>query len=230
MDDMVGSGSDVLNKLLGGGYEKDVVTTIYGPAGAGKSTACLLAAISVASSDKKAIYVDTEGGFSATRLGQLAGNLKNEIISNILFMKPTTFDEQQKCIEKLRVMVNQKIGIIIIDTITNLYRSERSEDNAVLNRELGRQVSYLVEISRTKSIPVILANQVYSDFGEKGGVKMVGGDIISYNSKCLMELKLINSNKRCAILQKHRHIPMKEVFFEITNDGFSELKDKFKLF
>ncbi len=229
MDEKIDSGSEVLNKLLEGGYEKDIVTTIYGPAGAGKSTACLLAAISVASAGKKVIYVDTEGGFSATRLGQLAGNA-NEVIRNILFLKPTVFEEQRKCIEQLRSMVNQKIGIIIIDTITNLYRSERSEDNVVLNRELGRQISYLVEISRTKSIPAILTNQVYSDFGEKGSVRMVGGDIISYNSKCLIELKSLHSNKRSALLQKHRHIPSREILFEITNDGFSELKDKFKIF
>ncbi len=229
MEDKISSGSVVLDKLLEGGYEADIVTTLYGPAGAGKSTACLLAAISVASGGRKVIYIDTEGGFSATRLGQLTPDI-SAVTKSILFLKPTAFESQKKCIEQLRNMVNQKIGLIVVDTITNLYRSERSSDNVELNRELGRQISSLVEIARGKSIPVLLTNQVYSDFEEKKSVRMVGGDLISYNSKCLIELKTVHSNKRMAVLKKHRHLPQKEVFFEIKHEGFVELKEGFKLF
>lgn len=228
MDEKVGSGSDVFDRLLDGGYEKDVVTTIYGPAGVGKSTACLLAAIGVASQGKKVIYIDTEGGFSATRLGQLTDR-GSKVLSGILFLKPTSFEAQKKCVGQLRVMVNQKVGLVIVDTITNLYRSERTEDNSELNRDLGRQVSYFVEMARSKSIPVILTNQVYSDFDDKK-VRMVGGDIIAYGSKCLIELKALHSNKRAVVLQKHRYLPAREAFFEIRNEGFVGLKDKFRLF
>ncbi|MBI2133323.1 DNA repair and recombination protein RadB [Candidatus Woesearchaeota archaeon] len=228
MEEKIDSGSPVLNRLLEGGFEKDVITTIFGPAGAGKSTACLMASVYAASLGKKVIYIDTEGGFSATRLGQLAGDA-DRVIKSILFLRPTDFAGQRKCIGQLRHVVNHKIGLIIVDTITNLYRCERTDDNSALNRDLGKQVSYLLEISRTRSIPVILTNQVYSDFNG-GGVRMVGGDIIMYSSKCLIELKSLKSNKRLAILQKHRHIPSREILFEITSSGFSELKDKFRIF
>src|SRR3989338_3826200 len=64
----VSSGSGALDKLLEGGYETDVITTIYGPAGSGKTTTCLLAAVSTATvkenKDKKVVFIDTEGGFS----------------------------------------------------------------------------------------------------------------------------------------------------------------------
>ena len=39
----VSTGADFVNSLLDGGFENDVITTIYGPPGAGKTNFCLLA-------------------------------------------------------------------------------------------------------------------------------------------------------------------------------------------
>ncbi len=228
MDAKTSSGSAVFDGFLEGGFENDAVTAIYGPAGSGKTTACLLAAIVVASKPKKVVYVDTEGGFSVTRLEQLTGSDK-KLMGNILFLRPTNFEEQKKCISQLNAMVNSKIGMVIVDTITNLYRTERTSDNVELNRELGRQVAQLVEIVRTRNIPVIITTQVYEDIGSKS-TKLIGGDIINYNSKCMIELKSLHSNKRAALLHRHRHLPQKEILFEIRHEGFSELKDKFRIF
>ncbi len=226
----VSSGSAVLDGLLGGGYESDVVTTIYGPAGSGKTTACLMASVSVATRGKKVIFIDTEGGFSGARLGQLCRE-PGKVLPNILFLKPTNFEEQKKCIERLKSMISQKIGLVVVDTITNLYRVERAGENSELNRELSRQIAFLVEVARQKSMPVLLTNQVYSDFEDRKSVRMVGGDIITYNSKCLIELKPLHGSKRAALLQKHRHLPQSDALFEIVADGFAEVKDKgFRLF
>ena len=226
------TGSEVLDELLGSGYEDDVVSTIYGPAGSGKSTLCLLAAISAAK-DKKVIFIDTEGGFSVERLRQLTKD-HERVLKNIFLLKPTTFQEQKKAFEELRERIedNKNIGLIVVDTITMLYRLERSEEEIrQTNRELGRQVGYLTEIARKRNIPIILANQVYSPFDQKGRVEMVGGDIIKYGSKCLVELQAALGNKRRAILRKHRHLPQREVIFEILQDGIKEAKSKgFKLF
>ena len=42
----ISAGSYDLNKFLYGGYEEDIITTIYGDAGAGKTNFCILAAVS----------------------------------------------------------------------------------------------------------------------------------------------------------------------------------------
>ena len=68
----ISAGSYDLNKWLFGGYDKDIITTIYGPAGSGKTNFCLLAAVSQAKKQKKVIYIDTEGGFSIDRVKQLS--------------------------------------------------------------------------------------------------------------------------------------------------------------
>jgi len=47
---------------------------------------------------------------------------------------------------------------------------------------------------------------------------MVGGDILKYWSKCIIEIKN-NRGKRTAVLKKHRSLPEKELAFEIYNGG-----------
>ena len=77
----------------------------------------------------------------------------------------------------------------------------------------------LLEIARKNNIPILLTNQVYAAFDDKTKIKAVGGDILTYSSKCLIELQPLHKNKRKAILRKHRSIPEKEIEFEIKEKG-----------
>ena len=169
MENRLSAGSKIMDDMLNGGYEKDTITTIYGPAGSGKTCLAMLCMISTARSGKKIIYIDTEGGFSLERLKQIAPDFK-EVLDMTTFLKPTDYREQKKIFEKLNEKINDRIGLIIVDTIAMLYRLELGKDDSILeiNRELGKQVAYLSRISRHKIIPVILTNQVYADFENMG--------------------------------------------------------------
>lgn len=227
------TGSEVFDKLLDGGYENDIVTTIYGPAGSGKTVICLLAAIAVVKGGKKVIYIDSEGGFSVTRLKQLSNDYEN-VFENIFFLKPTNFSEQKMVFNRIKNMINEKIGLIIVDSISMLYRLELKQEDEIhdINRELAQQISYLTEIARKKNIPVIITNQVYSNFDDRSVVNIVGGDVLRYGSKCLIELQITPNNKRRAILRKHRSMSEKEILFEIRENGIFEVKQGkgFRLF
>lgn len=212
------SGSPVLDELLDGGYETDVITLIYGPAGSGKTTACLLAASHTAQ-DKKVLFIDTEGGFSSERFSQLCSDAKLAL-SNIMLLKPTTFDAQQNTIDKLNKMITEQVGLIVCDTISALYRTERTDDNAGLNRMLAKQLGLLLEIARSHHIPVLLTNQVYADFDNKNTIKMVGGDIMRYSSKCLIEFESGKHGNRRATIKKHRSLPERAIDFKIVEKGF----------
>ncbi|TKJ17366.1 DNA repair and recombination protein RadB [Candidatus Woesearchaeota archaeon B3_Woes] len=230
----VPTGSKILDKMLEGGYEKDVITTIYGPAGSGKTVLAMLCSINMARTGKKIIYIDTENSFSIERLKQIAPDYK-KILDNIVFLKPISFEEQKKDFEKLKDLVNDKIGLIVVDTIAMLYRLELGQNEEVydVNRTLGKQISFLSEIARKKNIPILITNQVYSNFEDKGKVNIVGGDILKYGSKCLIELQITPQNNRRVILKKHRSLSQeKSIYLKIVQTGIIGTREErgFKLF
>jgi len=94
-----------------------------------------------------------------------------------------------------------------------------------VNKQLGIQLSLLTEIARKNNIPVLITNQVYSDFDQKDKVNIVGGDLLKYQSKCLIELKKVEDGVRKAIIQKHRSIEEeKHIYFRITDLGLEEVE------
>jgi len=207
----IGSGSYDLNKWLYGGYERDVITCFYGGPGTGKTNFCLLAAVSQAKKGNKVIYVDTEGGFSSDRIKQLVQGLNNgldykETLKNIFILRATNFSEQKKAFDDLLNHLNSGISLVVVDGMTMLYRLElgdaRDKGNGEVQRvnsELARQMRILAEIARKQEIPVLVTNQIYSWDGKVG---MVGGDILKYWSKCLIELEN-DKGRRIVSLRKH---------------------------
>ena len=232
------TGSKILDKLLDDGYEKDIITTIYGPAGSGKTNLCILCAMNTAREGKKVIYIDTENNFSIERFKQICSSISQnyaKLLNNLVFLRPASFDEQKKTFEKLKDIVNDKIGLIIFDSVAMLYRLEigKNEDVYEVNKALGMQLAYLKEIASKKHIPVLITNQVYSDFEEKDKVNMVGGDLLRYASKCLLELQITPNGNRHCIIKKHRHLPENsEITFKIVEGGIIGTKEGkgFRLF
>jgi len=245
-DYKISAGSYDLNKWLYGGYEKDIITTIYGPSGSGKTNFCLLAAISLALKGKKVIFIDTEGGFSSERVKQIAGGSEesSKALQSIILLKPVNFEEQKKAFGTIlkEIKDESNVGLIVVDGMTMLYRLELGEiketsaddrENAErireVNRELARQLRVLAEIARNRNIPVIVTNQVYNTFispedrarGVLPEVRMVGGDLLKYWSKCLIRLEN-NSGKRRAFLVKHRSLKEKYLDFYILDEGIKK--------
>ena len=223
----VSTGSKPIDNLLDGGLEKDIITTFYGPAGSGKTNIALSTTTSVAKSSKKVIFIDTEGGYSVERLKQLAGKDFEEISQRVILFKPTTFQEQKKYILLTYDYIKNKkdeIGLVVIDSISMLYRLELGDEEArEVNRELARQLQLLADIARKNEIPVLVTNQVYSSFEEKEKLEVVGGDLIKYWSKCLVELRIVREGVREAILRKHRYLPEgRSVLFRIATRGLFE--------
>lgn len=233
--DRISTGSYDFNKWLYGGYEKDVITMLAGPAGSGKTNFAILVACSQAKKGNKVVFIDTEGGFSIDRVKQIVGERYEEVLENILLLEPTSFQEQKKVFSNLLDRLNKEhAGLIIVDGMAMLYRLELgdaiSEQDSMrikgVNREMAFQMRTLAEISRKQKIPIFITNQVYSGFvsqqdwekGVKPETSIVGGDLFKYWSKCIIELQ-VEKGKRKAVLLKHRSLPGKEINFDIRQKG-----------
>src|SRR3989344_7438992 len=129
---------------------------IAGPAGSGKTNFCMQVAVSQAKKGKKVIYMDSEGGFSIDRIKQLLDKdveKLDNVLENILLLKPTNFEEQKKDFLQLLKFVKQKdIGLVIIDGMTMLYRLEladaRDEDGGKDLQRIRESNHALVEQMR----------------------------------------------------------------------------------
>jgi len=228
------TGSYDLNKWLEGGYERGIITLFYGPSAVGKSNFVMLAACHQAKKDKKIIFIDTEGSFSLDRIKQISQGLPEFILKNIAILKPTNFEEQNKAFEKIhKELQSENIGLIIVDSISMLYRlalaearKQGPEEIQSVNADLANQMKILYELARKQDIPVLVTGQVYNEFlseeewlsGKQAGVNIVGGDLLKYWSKCTIELQNEKGKKR-ALIRKHRSIQEKDLYFEIVNEG-----------
>jgi RecA/RadA recombinase len=209
------SGNKEFDSFLKGGYKKGL-NVIYGPFGSGKTLFCLLASLITA---KKTIYIDTRNGFSTERAKQIIED--EDILENILLLRPKSFYKQKVTIESLKENVNESVGLIVVDSITHFYRLEMAKKEVdMINRVLAMQLNILEDIAEKNNIPILITAEIYDDMQQKGNVKILGGEIIKRRSKLLIELKKYKTYRK-ALLKKP--LSPDEFLFKIEKKGITNV-------
>lgn len=203
--------------------ERGIVTEVYGPAGAGKTNFCIHFSLSAAERGGKVAYLDTEGGLSAERVRQIAGGTK--IMKNILVKRVIDFWQQEETVDSICKKKNELSGVVV-DSIVMLYRLALTDKTAAdVNKSLANQLHSLSLLAESSRIPVLVTNQVYTPFGEKGECLPVAGDILRYWPKTILSVEPngtgTGTGARTATVVKHRSIAEGErCDFSITAKGF----------
>ena len=220
---VISTGNSELDIYLGGGYEKGIVTTLYGASASGKTNLVLLAAVRCAEDGGNVVIIDTEGGIAVERIKQLSSS---DILGQFHFYQPLDWSDQLSSLDKLLVLLNKKkIDLVVIDSIAMLYRLAMGDNVYQTNRDMAKHIGQLVRIAREHHIPVLVTNQVYSRFDDDG-VKIVGGDLLKYTSKTLIYLEKVERNHSLKI-DKYRFVDDKTLFnFQIINKGIIALNNK----
>jgi RecA/RadA recombinase len=163
------TGCGCVDRNMDGGISPESVTLIYGEPETGKSTLAMQCAVNCAMQNHKTLFVDCDSMFSAKRLSQVASGKFEEIAELIILIKPNDFKEQAAVIDRLSEYTAKNFGLVVIDTVTSLYRLSVAESSGKafgLNRELNRQMALLAQNAKTLKIPVIATSQVSSVFNE----------------------------------------------------------------
>lgn len=197
------TGCDSLDALLGGGLEVGSVTLLYGEAGTGKTNFCLQTAYNMVRTGKKVAYIDSEG-LSSDRITQIFTD--ESLIRELLVFQIYSFEEQNDRVAKVCRLseANEKIGLIVIDSMTMFYRLHTDDMSA--RNEFIKQTEMLLNAARKNEIPILLTSQVYTNLGS-GTVEFLGGNALHHNAKTIIRLDKRPNGRRAAVIVKHRSIP-----------------------
>ena len=232
------SGSKELDNLLGGGFESNSITELFGEFRTGKTQIChtLCVTCQLPKSDGggegKAIYIDTEGTFRPEKLALIAerfGLDPKETIENVYYARAYNSDHQQRLLVQVcALMCEQKFSLLIVDSATALYRTDYTGRAELSNRQisLGRFLRNLQKIADEHKIVVVITNQVVAtvDGNAFGGndKKPIGGHIMAHACQTRLYLKKgLKQNRICKIYDSPS-LPEAEASYSITDRGIDD--------
>jgi len=226
VSDPLPTGCVPVDDLLGGGFERGVVTQVYGPPAAGKTNLALAAAVRVAAAGDRALYIDTEG-LPGERFRQLArGALDDpdedrveDLAARVVVSEAHDLDEQEEAVRDAEDLA-PGVDLVVLDSATGFYRLARSDDDGGETlRRVGRQVTHLLSLARKHDLAAVLTNQVYTD-PDADRVRALGGHTLDHWTGVVVRLDRFRGGNRRATLEKHHARAAGEtVAFRITERG-----------
>ena len=232
------SGSKELDTLLGGGFESNSITELFGEFRTGKTQICHTLCVTCQLPKKdgggegKAIYIDTEGTFRPEKLASIAerfGLDPKEAIENVFYARAYNSDHQNRLLMQVcALMCEHKFSLLIVDSATALYRTDYSGRAELSNRQmsLAKFLRNLQKIADEHKIVVVITNQVVAtvDGNAFGGndKKPIGGHIMAHACQTRLYLKKgLKQNRICKIYDSPS-LPEGEATYSITDRGIDD--------
>ena len=218
-----------LDSLLQGGVDRGEITLVYGEPATGKTTVCIQVAVSIATQGLKVIFIDSDNSFTQQRYDQIAGHTSRSLSELIMLFFPETFEKQRILVESLNNYITPQSGIVIIDSMSTLYRAAFSKAESVfdLNRDLTRQLAYLAELTRSKEIACLITSQVHARLNTIGNqVEPVARRAVTHFPSSIIRIRNTpNPKLREFALERVMGVDTKDVrsVLALSDRGFTEL-------
>ncbi len=176
------SGSQSLDRLLGGGYRAGRLTEIFGRSNSGKSQLAMQAALIAARAGAKCLFIDTEGAFRPERLEEMARARGWEIpgvLQRVVYARIDSAPEQMETIRRMEERnATASCRFVLIDTLTRNFSVELPGKANLSSRQAALDV-HLSEMARDAYLNArayLLTNRV--TFGTDHDVG-IGGKTVS---------------------------------------------------
>jgi DNA repair protein RadA len=231
----ISTGSKNFDELLGGGFEVNAITEIYGEFGSGKTQVCHTSSVTVQKRRSEGgleggvIYIDTENTFRPERIVSIS-KLRNmdhiKVLENIIVAKAFNSAHQELIIQEIGNIIESKnIKLLILDSAISHYRAEYLGRGTLSERQqkINKLMHTLLRISETYQIATILTNQIQAVpdtiFGDP--FKPVGGNIIAHSSTYRIYLKKAGKNRIARIVDSPYHAEI-EALFSLGEEGVTD--------
>jgi RecA/RadA recombinase len=226
----IDTGSRDLDGLLHDGITRSGITSIYGEAGAGKTTIALQITRQTAMQGLKVLYVDSDHSFTQQRFQQMTGANFQNLSELVMLFFPEDFEEQRILFESLENFLTPTVGLVVVDSMSSLYRAAFSSNNNIfkLNRVLTRQLAYLSELSMTRKIACLITSQVHAKFtGPISQIEPVARRALFHFPKSIIRLRNTpSSNVKECIVERDEGIDVlnRRCILALTDSGFTDLQ------
>ena len=219
-----------LNELIS---SNEGIASIWGDFGIGKTTFALQTAIYTAKQDKEVLYIYSKPNFPSKRLGSLLKEESPDLLKNIKFIRITDFNELITLIFNLEFLIlnnlkekSKSLNLIIIDSLTDLYRlglnSDKKEKNVNLNYQLNQILATLYYLLETYGTEILIINELSRKYIDDTVVAtQSGGNPMNFwitNSIKIERTDILNIRK--IIIKKVRENKIFEFSAELTKNGF----------
>ncbi|MCD6468678.1 MAG: DNA repair and recombination protein RadA [Thermoplasmata archaeon] len=227
------SGSKSLDELLGGGFETQSITELFGEFGSGKTQIAHQLCVNVqlpvekGGLDGDASYIDTENTFRPERIKQMAEHLgldASETLKRIHVARAYNSNHQMLLVEKVKELSKEiPARLLIIDSLTAHFRAEYVGRGALADRQqkLNKHMHDLLRWGDLNDGVICVTNQVSAKpdalFGDP--TRPIGGHIVGHTATFRIYLRKSKGEKRIARLIDSPHLPEGEAVFSITREG-----------
>ena len=238
--EFITTGSSELNRILGGGFQTDKLTEVYGPFKSGKTNLAHTLAVTVqlpisrGGLESPMAYIDTENTFSKEKIKRIAKRFDldpGEVLSKIFHARIYSSDHQNQMISKAETLCKTRgVRLIVVDSLMALMRAEYVGIGMLAKRQgvLNNMLHGLSRIAETYNCGILLTNQVATKMmGMFSGNDAIGGNIIAHGChfRVMFKTKGFSSNnslKRRAVIVDAPDLPPEECEFYITSVGISD--------
>ena len=224
--DFLSSGSDAIDRLLGGGFPFHQISLLYGEAATGKTILSMQCVLEAARKEYKVFYLDSDQSFSVNRMERLAGG--RELAERIVLFRPEDFDEQGRIVENIENLLTKTPILLVVDSITGLYRGGQVKPEGYFgrDRELNRQLAQLDALASRFAAWILLTGQVHSSpTGGEWLVEPVATRTLRHWSDLILRLtQTPRPNVRDCFLEKKNGLDVSgnHCPFKITDEGIEE--------
>jgi DNA repair protein RadA len=234
------TGSNELDRILGGGVHSMYVAEFFGEFGTGKSqildTIMVLALNELA--ERTAIYIDCEGTYRDNRVKQIAklrGFDPENITKRIVLLKPETSEDLLEIVRRLYLTIEaRKSALIVCDSLISHLRAEYYGREMLQPRQqmLLRILDRLKRLASLYNIGVAVSNQVVAvptqTFSPFGDLRATGGHIIAHNTEPRVFVRKAGASPtvRIAKIEDSCWLPPAEARFRITLKGVEDLAEE----
>ncbi len=225
--------SQALNSLMGGGFESQAITEMFGEFGSGKTQIAHQCAVTAQLKEKDGglngdvIIIDTENTFRPERITQMADALDldpKKVLSRIHVARAYNSHHQMLLAEKARDIAEDfDIRLLIVDSLTSLFRAEYVGRATLADRQqkLNKHMHDLLRFGDINNAVILVTNQVSTKpdafFGDP--TRPIGGHIVGHTATFRLYLRKSKGGKRIVRLIDSPNLPEAEAVITISEIG-----------